>query len=517
MATSIKDILTNKNYPRNIKEHAVFKNIKSISKVFPEIGLPNCEKEITIDNSKEKRAAAMLLLREIKETVKVRNTKIAKWEKAREEKLSVERKEKIENCELVLKTVQQHLTKSQKSFCKENEGKLTLNLPKAIEDKNGKVIFKTGERLLGVYNKLNELLTGTKLLPMKKIEEFPLFKKFSSTNVPSNKMLVRFSSDGTEGVWDIATMSMRGISSCQTWGQGNATHVVGSMLDPFTGIIYLTTGEKFNEHGSKMIRRCVVRFVVNEKTKKPFLYLERMYPAHDLPTLKMFSDFLTERTDGKFEIKSDASSLAGAYVPMSKVVRDLPTNDQPYRDSGILYKNDINDKKAKIREVIDAKMLRFYSLITNEFRNATHSIKDDDVAKASATGFKAMKGSSYNYDYSYYYYEDIVKMTKGFMQKYDSAKYTDADSLIKDAVASFANSKLDTQVASAIRKTMKSNSIPSTHKKIDVKLIKNIAKIAAENIAKSLKAESEKMVVKVATIAASDIPEDVPVYVKLLN
>lgn len=522
MSNSTKDILAAHKYPPKIKSHDIFKKTKEIKKVFPEIGLPNCEKELTIDNSKEKIAAAQSLLVGIKEATVRRFTNLDKWEKkkADEEDLTDLRKEKIENCKFILKSLQTDIVKKKKNFCVINDGKLTINLPSEIKDKSGKVVFKPGERLFGVYNKLNSMLTDGKFRPLVPLEEIPQFKDFSSKNVPSNKMTVRFSSDGEEGVWDIATMSMRGISSCQTWGNGNATHVVGSMVDPFTGIIYLTTGGKFNEHGSKMIRRCVVRFVVNENTKKPYLYLERMYPSHEESTHKTFVDFLRERTDGKFEIKGHTHSLAGSYVPLSSVVRNLNANDQPYRDSGVMYKNDVNDMKAKARDGVEAKMLKIYSTITNEFRQAANSIKPDEVSKEQEQSIKAMVGSDYHYDYSYYYYENVVAMAKKHLADFDISKYENADALIKDAVEKLANSKLKAKIASAIRLTIKGNKIPSTYKNISPKIITSLSDAASEKISAALKKESEKLeksVAKTIAIKAKAKKEEVPVYVKLLE
>jgi hypothetical protein len=518
MSTPVKDILT-KKYPASIKNHKAFKSLKTISKIFPDIGLPNCQEEMSIDNSKEKRDAAQALLKAIKDTLDHRYKKLGDWEKKKEKKFAADRKAKFENCRAILNSLRSDLSKRQKDFFVENNGKLTLNLPQEIKDASDKAVFKSQERLFGVYGKINEALKDGKFCQMDKIEMLPQFKDFSSKNMSSNKLLIRFSSDGAEGVWDVATMSMRGISSCQSWGSGNATHVVGSMIDPFTGIIYITTGDdKFSEYGSKMIRRCIVRFIVNEKTKKSYLFLERMYPAHDEPTLKAFRDFLTKRTDGKFEIKSSGDSITGAYVPMSSAVRNLAATDQPYRDSGIQYKNDQHDKQARFKEIIDAKMLRIYSVITNSFRTATNGIKAKDVSKNSAQAFRAMKGDNYYYDYSYYYYDSIVTMVKGFLTKIDHKAYKDPDSLVKDATEKLSASKLNSKIATAIKATIKSNNIPAGYKKLDGKLIKSISDSAAQHMAQALKGEIERVTAQIKPVAeAENIPEDVPVYVKHLN
>jgi hypothetical protein len=522
MSNAVKDILAAHPYSPKIKNHAIFKSLKTIDKVFPEIGLPNCEAEIDIDNSKEKQAAAAALLKSVKDATAKRLENLSKWErkKAEDKALSDARKAKIEDRKFILSSLKKDIVRKKKSFLLEREGKLTLNLPAEIKDKTGKTVFKPGERLFGVYNKLNTMLVEGKFRPLDRLEEMPAFKDFSSKNVPSNKMLVRFSSDGEEGVWDIATMSMRGITSCQTWENGNATHVVGSMVDPYTGIIYMTNGGNFNEYGSKMIRRAIVRFVVNEKTKKPYLHLEKMYPSHDESTYKVFIDFLKEKTGGKYEVKGHTHSLAGSYVPLSKVVRSLNQQDQPYRDSGVLYKNDINDKNAKLRDMVDAKLLRVYSKITQEFNAAANNIKVSDVAEPCQQSFKALTGRDYNYDYSYYYYEQIVDMVKRHIAKYDVGKYESAELLIKEAVEKLASSRLNTKIASAIKATIKSNKIPITYRNLNEKVVKDLGAAAATRIAVALKGEVKRIETALGKSAAKkteQVEQETPAYIKFLN
>lgn len=90
-------------------------------------------------------------------------------------------------------------------------------------------------------------------------------------------MKLVFSADGKDGAWDIATMSMRGIKSCQSWGLRRASSLVGSVADPCCAIIYLTDGKE-TSHGSKMNHRALVRYVVHDKFG-PALFIERLYSA----------------------------------------------------------------------------------------------------------------------------------------------------------------------------------------------------------------------------------------------
>ncbi len=91
----------------------------------------------------------------------------------------------------------------------------------------------------------------------------------------NRNLQVVFSSDQEEGAWDIATMAMRGISSCQSWHQSRKQHLIGSIIDPCCGIMYLTDG-KANKYGVNMLHRSIVRYVVH-KTLGACLFLEKLY------------------------------------------------------------------------------------------------------------------------------------------------------------------------------------------------------------------------------------------------
>lgn len=82
-----------------------------------------------------------------------------------------------------------------------------------------------------------------------------------------------FSSDP----WDIATMSMRGVRSCQRWDSSHSCHLIGSILDPCCAVIYLTDGTK-TPKGSKMLVRSIVRFVLDRNTrKKKYVVVDEPY------------------------------------------------------------------------------------------------------------------------------------------------------------------------------------------------------------------------------------------------
>lgn len=147
-----------------------------------------------------------------------------------------------------------------------------------------------------------------------------------------------FSGSGNQALWDIATMSMRGISSCQSWRGSHKKQLLGSMADPYCAIMYITTGNE-TDKGTRMSKRALVRFVVNNKTGKPALLLERIYPNYfgytdQTATAKIFRDFLRKKTDDKFPIVESGN---GYSIPMTNAVRKIGRNNQSYRDSHVPY------------------------------------------------------------------------------------------------------------------------------------------------------------------------------------
>jgi len=155
---------------------------------------------------------------------------------------------------------------------------------------------------------------------------------------------VVFSSANKNGMWDIATMSMRGFTSCQSWNGCYKRNLIGSMVDPFLGIIYITDGTR-NKKGPKMLRRALVRYVVHSRTHKPALFLERVYPhstyTQDPQAVAIFTAYLTQHTNLPV-----ITSSYSYVIPNSKIVQKMSSCGKfadgkdfcrSYRDSGIGY------------------------------------------------------------------------------------------------------------------------------------------------------------------------------------
>lgn len=370
--TKLAEIKSDNRFPLFITNHPIFNEKTEIKKIFPEIGLNNFSEKIIVDNSSEIKAAADEVINYMHNKVEERIYSLTKYAKIKtglvETKGPIKafgeaRKIKYKKCSFILRKFRSLLAKSTKSFITVNEktGKITLNIQSDIIDNDKKVVFKKGEGLFRVYQKINELLRDGHFLPLESLDTEPSFKKFNSVNIPGGEARVVFSSTGIDGAWDIATMSMRGISSCQTWGQGNSNHLVGSIVDPCTAIMYLTSGSNYEGKGPKMNRRCIVRFVVNGNDNIPSLVLERMYPSHNKEVANKFISILKEKTGNKFPIINCTSNFRNGvnkcHIPLTPIVSKLDAEYQPYRDSAIQFKKIISNRSqyiANVREQLTA-------------------------------------------------------------------------------------------------------------------------------------------------------------------
>jgi hypothetical protein len=362
--TKVAEIKADKRFPAFITNHAIFNSGREVKKIFPEIGLENFSENVFIENSSEIMSAAQDVVTFIHSEVENRISSLTRYAELKTappagtdvKVFGANRRVKYKKCSFVLKRFKTLLTKSFKTFIILNEktNKITLNVPEDITDDEKKVLFKRGEGLFKVYQKISELLREAHFLPLGSLDQSPAFKKYNNVNIPGNESKIVFSSTGLDGAWDIATMSMRGIHSCQTWGQGNSTHLVGSIVDPCTAIMYLTSGSKHEDKGTKMMRRSIVRFLIDENNK-PSLIIERMYPAHNKDVASKFISLLKKKTGNKFPIINCSLSFRGGtaktYIPMTPVLAALETTAQPYRDSGIEFKTLVSNRALFLENV----------------------------------------------------------------------------------------------------------------------------------------------------------------------
>jgi len=160
------------------------------------------------------------------------------------------------------------------------------------------------------------------------------------------KLDLVFSSDGVRGLWDLASMSMRGALSCMHWNNSHSTHLIGSVIDPFCGIIYLTDNKK-TEYGRSIMKRSLVRLV--QKGDSPCLFIERPYTKTDNTDpqvynnkcvnpgeiVDVFKKYLSSKVG--LEVRSPWSPYLRLQMPYSSLFDSMPSAEQSLSDFGLGY------------------------------------------------------------------------------------------------------------------------------------------------------------------------------------
>src|SRR5271165_526908 len=108
MATPIEQIFKNKKYPKWFSSHPIFKEVKTIKKVFPAMGLPNCIEDATIDNTDQAKDSARMLVADISALIADRISQLTIHQKGIKNK---NRKAHSDKCVAVLKAVNAELKK----------------------------------------------------------------------------------------------------------------------------------------------------------------------------------------------------------------------------------------------------------------------------------------------------------------------------------------------------------------------------------------------------------------------
>jgi hypothetical protein len=343
--------------PDWFKTHPIFQEVKQAHKIFPSIGLPNFTVDSNLDNTTTSSLITNLCSDMNAYLVQSKHTftHLVGAAPIAVPSVKAKLKSKANKVAPILKLIDQFQAQLSKPkvFISKFAARQGLYIQSDIIDPDGGFFGKEGESLFKVYNKLVDFCQKHYNHKMFPLDSMAAFKEYSASNVNGSVKIV-FSSDGIEGAWDILTMSQRGISSCQSWNGQYKICTIGSVLDPFTAIIYLTAGTP-TEFGTKMIRRCVVRFAVDRVMKRPTIYLEYMYPGEHAPAMKAFKEAIRSKIGDKFPIVSMHSvSSERFYVPYDKMSEALlkhstPANVNyrgshnyngifPYRDTFMEYK-----------------------------------------------------------------------------------------------------------------------------------------------------------------------------------
>lgn len=357
------DLFKGKNIPDFLKNHSLFRNPVPVPKVFPSIGMPNFRDKANIDKClvdvRKEGTYVHNLLRIMvdistgaRDNVSHQADKLQYLDSKEMREKERTRLNELYNVSNLLSTlatcVDPYSPDVLTSAVQTAEGKIALKLIRDCIDNNGKIVFRKDESLFKVFNKVKEKCT-TYNVPFTNLEGTEQFKIFSKENIPNKEFSIIFSSEGEEGAWDIATMSMRGIKSCQRWDGDYPRCLIGSILSKFVGIIYLTSGVQsdpiagFANLGTKMMRRCVVRYAVDADEGKPCILLDKMYPEVDKDVLSLFVTSIKSRTTLPVYYSQDlGNKIRHIYLPSEKIRDGISDRDWSYQDTPLKSKHDLN-------------------------------------------------------------------------------------------------------------------------------------------------------------------------------
>lgn len=387
IATLSTEVFKNKKAPDFIIGHSLFKKPTKIKKVFPSIGLANFKQKVNIekplfDIRKEGSFVVALLtdLHSILGQIKVEieaeaeNLQFGAFGDANARAKIVELGEM---CEYVIPELTKQSNPADKdvlsSTVRHADNKISLKLYKDVLGKNEKIVFKKNDSLFKVFNRLKEI-TEKHGINMRSVEQLDSFKIFSKENIPNKEYSVIFSSNGIEGAWDLATMSMRGITSCQKWDGQHKQCLVGSILSKFVGIVYLTSGVDFeyggDKLGSKMLRRCLVRYVVDASTNKPCIIVDKMYPDFDKEIAKAFVETIKSKTNlDVFYTQDITNELKVLYTPREELREKIEQRERSYLDTPIKYQEDLDNQSIANKNEMHMREVNYFKNSFSIFLN----------------------------------------------------------------------------------------------------------------------------------------------------
>jgi hypothetical protein len=192
-----------------------------------------------------------------------------------------------------------------------------MMIPKSIESKQypkfirKSVVFKKQKNRKSIFPRLGLRNCRTKIT-----------KSMTDNENFLGKWVV-FSSSGAKGQWDIATMSERGIRSCMRW-DNRPTELIGSMVDPCVGIVYITDGTK-TKKGERMCARSLVRYVVNNKGNGALL-IEDTYTGDDNwmnDDYNAFDSIVGRVLKSKTGLPIKIGNGGSYFIPQTKAVKTL--------------------------------------------------------------------------------------------------------------------------------------------------------------------------------------------------
>jgi hypothetical protein len=341
-------IIKDKRYPSWIVSHPIFKEVNRIHKIFPAIGLPNSSS--TFDRSLAHESADNLLGMTYS---------------------YLGRAYFIENNDFTeaIKKI-----KEKNYFIRNENGKISFSIPQDILSKDNKIILKEKSSIFTFLRKLNNY-PGLQHA-YEDISSSDQFKDFSQVNFDYKNSKLIFSSDP----WDIATMSMRGITTCQSWDGQYSQALIGSMIDPFVGMLYIANTKRTTPRGWPMLYRSIVRYAMEtlpNGNKNPILVLDTLYRQYNKEVVDYFKNFLEAKT-----------GIRCIYLPL------IPTTEMPrmYLPRSILTDKfphySCREKIASPNRIDIQYSIEPYqnNIIRRASKNDTYSITQSCQARQKAAG-----------------------------------------------------------------------------------------------------------------------------------
>lgn len=364
---------SSKPFPEWILSHRVFKKINSIEKIWPAIGLPNFSQELEVFQGETAKNAAISLEGAISSLLHAKVANLKDTQRSSKEHTLNSKIRKIIN---VCSALYDAMVWKSGVICEQN--KITLTVSSDIYSGNeDERIFKMGESLIKAVNKINVLLDDIKQ-PKIDYENNQSFKFFSQNNLPNKKFVMRFSSTGEDGAWDIATMSMRGINSCQSWQSIQSRGLIGSITSKYVAVVYIEGNTAFGQYGKEMRHRSVARLVFpNSVNKKPVIFLDVMYPSYNKDIFEGIKSIIEKRSGLKV-LYSGAPELNN-YCIMDEPVRAfLREGEYSYMDTPLgIKKSPTKTLNVKNKINYDNQKLNYINKISNSFKNKKETLLKD--------------------------------------------------------------------------------------------------------------------------------------------
>lgn len=362
-----------KDIPSFVLKHRLFQSVNKTeekshkySKIFPAIGLHNfkepCDLSKPLLDLKKENFVSALIVAMLNGVVKAKDDARSIGDRVQFLLVGAERDAllaKVDDvynlahlCQGIATQIDTYNNTYEKCV-QSSDGKIVLRLIAEVADRNGKAIFRKNESLFKVFAKLRDAFAANNL-EFFNLEQSNEFKTFCAENLPNKKYLVCFSADGVDGAWDLLTMSMRGIKSCQRWDGDYPRCLIGSIVSKYVGIIYISSGAEYEftykspeggagditSKGLKMMRRSLVRYAIDVDEGKPCLIVDRMYPTPqqgaevDEETLKVFMNAIQSKTSlPVYFAPSLGNKIKHFYVPYEKIREEMPERDWTYQDT----------------------------------------------------------------------------------------------------------------------------------------------------------------------------------------